>query len=73
MSKYILHLKNHGGTKFAVAEIAASKRPSNDSELIAAVAQSGGAYISAFRGYSYDLTNPEWISAEEFEGNWRGD
>jgi hypothetical protein len=72
-SKHLVHLKNHGGTHFAVAEISANKRPNSDLELFKAVAASGGAYVCAFRGYSYDLTNPEWICAEEFERTWRGD
>jgi hypothetical protein len=71
--KHLVHLKNRGGTHFAVAEISASKRPSSDLELFKAVAASGGAYVCAFRGYAYDLMNPEWISTEEFERNWIGD
>jgi hypothetical protein len=71
--KHLVHLKNRGGTHFAVAEISANKRPNSDLELFKAVEASGGAYVCAFRGYAYDLMNPEWISAEEFEGNWIGD
>ena len=73
MKKHLIHLKDHGNTKFAVAEIEADIRPGNDLELFEAVQDVGGAYVTEFQGYTYTLDAPAWVPAEEFEHNWLGD
>lgn len=73
MKKHLIHLKNSDSTKFAVAEILADVRPGDDLELIQAINDTRGTYITEFKGCTYTLDERAWVSAKEFESTWIGD
>ena len=73
MNRYTIHLKNHDNSKFAVTEVVAEAKPSNDRELMAAVNQAKGALVHEYVGFTYELNDPHWVSPDEFATNWFGD